>query len=262
MSRFSLKKLERSRCNMPLAVYNGTRFLFSTASTAASGWKWVAKLLSSWKLMWRFGIFSLLRLKGLSKRSCAPNFLRLYRALRDGATYVHPRELLSTLGHGCLCLTQRPADQWLVREMGIPGPLVQELAEPGMRCNYGGQSCSALHALVGLVSIVGGISSKCFSVIGGNSQVAECSMASAEPRIIRGLGRVIRKNRSSTLYEPAFEVGYFATRPKEGSASSAAEASRGTESADTEGLFMEAFHIVVVAHPLEHSSLTFEDCRP
>lgn len=85
-------------------------------------------------------------------------------------------------------------------------------------------------------------------------------MASAEPRIIRGLGRVIRKNRSSTLYEPAFEVGYFVTPESGNSASSAAEASRGTESADTEGLFMEAFHIVVVAHPLEHSSLTFEGC--
>ena len=35
---------------------------------------------------------------------------------RPGATYAHPRELLSTLGHSCLCLTQHPADQWLVRE--------------------------------------------------------------------------------------------------------------------------------------------------
>ena len=36
-------------------------------------------------------------------------------------------------------------------------------------------------------------------------EVAECSMASAEPRIIRGLGRVIRKNRSSTLCPCAIE---------------------------------------------------------
>ena len=114
--------------------------------------------------MWRFG-FSLFRLQNLSKRPCAPcsglirklntlgprNFTRLYRALRDGhslktasfkamkslgATYVHPREILSTLGHNCLCLTQRPADQWLVREMGISGSVVQELAEPGMRCRW------------------------------------------------------------------------------------------------------------------------------
>lgn len=263
MNRFNLKKFDLSECNMPLAVYNGTRFLFSTASSAASGWKWAAKLLSQWKLVWRFGMLSLLKLKNISKRSCAPNFLRLYRALRDGATYAHPRELLSTLGHSCLCLTQHPADQWLVREMGIPGALVQELAEPGMRCNYGGQSCSALHALVGLVSIVGGISNKYFSVLGGNSQVAECSISRARPRIIRGLGRVLRKNRNTdTLYDPAFEVGYFVTPESGDSASSAAEASRGS-GADTdrpEGLFMEAFHIVVVAHPLEHSSLKFEGC--
>ncbi|CAL1172673.1 unnamed protein product [Cladocopium goreaui] len=263
MNRFNLKKFDLSECNMPLAVYNGTRFLFSTASSAASGWKWAAKLLSQWKLVWRFGMFSLLKLKNISKRSCAPNFLRLYRALRDGATYAHPRELLSTLGHSCLCLTQHPADQWLVREMGIPGALVQELAEPGMRCNYGGQSCSALHALVGLVSIVGGISNKYFSVLGGNSQVAECSISRARPRIIRGLGRVLRKNRNTdTLYDPAFEVGYFVTPESGDSASSAAEASRGS-GADTdrpEGLFMEAFHIVVVAHPFEHSSLKFEGC--
>ena len=31
----SFRPLARSKCNMPLAVFNGTRFLFSTASTAA-----------------------------------------------------------------------------------------------------------------------------------------------------------------------------------------------------------------------------------
>jgi len=147
--------------------------------------------------------------------------------------------------------------------MGIPGALVQELAEPGMRCNYGGQSCSTLHALVGLVSIVGGISNKYFRVLGGNSQVAECSMARARPRIIHGLGRVLRKNRNSnTLYDPAFEVGYYVTPEGDDRAFAAAEASRGaSEGSDqAEGLFMEAFHIVVVAHPLERSSLTFEEC--
>ena len=65
---------------------------------------------------------------------------------------------------------------------------------------------------MGLVSIVGGISSRCFGVLGGNSQVADGSISRARPQIIRGLGRVLRKSRGSTLYEPCFEVGYFATR--------------------------------------------------
>ncbi|CAJ1353698.1 unnamed protein product, partial [Effrenium voratum] len=260
MARFSLKKMELS-CNRPLAVYNGTRFLFSTASNAAtSGWRWAAEILTTWKLSWRFGFLSLLRLKRLSKCSCAPNFTRLYAALRDGATYVHPRELLSTLGHGCLCLTERKADQWLVREMGLPGAVVRELAEPGMRCNYGGQSCGALHALVGLVSIVGGISSKCFAVVGGNSQVAESCLAQAKPRMIRGLARVVRRANAGTLYEPGYEIGYHVMPEDADRVCSAAAASRGGRVPDTDGLFMEAFHVVVVAHPLEHSRLIFEDC--
>ena len=45
--------------------------------------------------------------------------------LGPGATYAHPRELLSTLGHSCLCLTQHPADQWLVREALLHGWFVR-----------------------------------------------------------------------------------------------------------------------------------------
>eukprot|EP00931_Biecheleriopsis_adriatica_P110915 TRINITY_DN85236_c0_g1_i1.p1 TRINITY_DN85236_c0_g1~~TRINITY_DN85236_c0_g1_i1.p1 ORF type:complete len:605 (-),score=101.80 TRINITY_DN85236_c0_g1_i1:140-1954(-) len=277
MRRFSLKKRELSSYNLPVAVFNGSRFLFCGVSTAAtSGWKTVAKLLTSLKLFWRFGCSPLLKLKGLASKSYSPNFPRLYRALHDGATYAHPRELLSTLGHGCLRLTERAADQWLVRELELPGQLVQELAEPGMRANYGGQSCSMLHAFVGLVSIVGGIGSKCFAVLGGNSQVPEHALRAARPRILRANARVVRRaasSDSSAPWEPRFEVGYYATEWNEASsigsgssvgsspAAAAAAASRGvgTES-EAEGLFMEAFHIVVVAHPLEQSHLRFEGC--
>ncbi|CAE7681273.1 Fructose-bisphosphate aldolase 1, chloroplastic [Symbiodinium microadriaticum] len=267
MGRFALKKRELSKCNMPLAVFNGTRFLFSTASTAATnGWKFATKLLNLWKLSSRFGFLSLMRLNRLAKRSCAPNFTRLYRALRDGAAYAHPRELLSTLGHSSLHLTQRHADTWLVREMSIPGPIVQELAEPGMRANYGGQGCNALHAFVGLVSIIGGISSKCFAVLGGNYQVAERSVEASEPRVLRASARLIRKDRhvdTSALYEPAFEVGYYAL-PEPGCNAGPSgwplASTRGQKEPETEGLRVEAFHIVVVAHPLEHSNLCFEGC--
>eukprot|EP00439_Symbiodinium_sp_Y106_P076409 s2156_g15.t1 len=267
MGRFALKKRELSKCYMPLAVFNGTRFLFSTASTAATnGWKFATKLLNLWKLSSRFGFLSLMRLNRLAKRSCAPNFTRLYRALRDGAAYAHPRELLSALGHSSLHLTQRHADKWLVREMSIPGPIVQELAEPGMRANYGGQGCNALHAFVGLVSIIGGISSKCFAVLGGNCQVAERSLEAAEPRVLRASARLIRKDRhvdTSALYEPAFEVGYYAL-PEPGSNAGPSgwplASTRGAKEPETEGLRVEAFHIVVVAHPLEHSNLCFEGC--
>ena len=51
--------------------------------------------------------------------------------------------------------------------------MVQDLVSPNMRCNYGGQGLEELHGFVGLVSIAGGIGSKCFSVYEGNDQVVQ-----------------------------------------------------------------------------------------
>lgn len=265
MRRFGLSR-KPSGLNMPMAIFNGSRFLFCGVSTAAlHGWGAVAKLLTSWQLALRYGFFSLLRLQSLARTSTAPNLPRLYRALYDGATYGHPRELLSTLGHGCLRLSERPADQWLVREIGLPGALVQELAEPGMRCNYGGQGCNELHAFVGLVSICGGICSKCFSVLGGNVQVPEMAVAVAEPRLLRGTARLVRRVpgfADAEPWEPTFEVGYDPSACGEAmkAGPSRVPTRAGKRENEVEGLLVEAFHLVVLAHPLEHSELSFEEC--
>ncbi|CAE8612631.1 unnamed protein product [Polarella glacialis] len=272
MRRFSLTR-RGSAVNVPAAIFNGSRFVFCGISTAACcGVEAAAKLATSWKLGLRFGFLALIRLQGLSRSSSAPNFALLYQTLRDGATYAHPRELLSTLGHGCLRLTERPADQFLVREVGLPGQLVKELAEPGMRANYGGQGCDILHAFVGLVSICGGICSKCFAVCGGNVQVAERAVQAAKPSLVRGNARLVRRAANAATaapWEPTFEVGYDtpSTCDAAGGAGSspalrAAAASRAAAAngQEAEGLFMEAFHLVIVAHPLEQSMVQFEGC--
>jgi len=139
---------------------------------------------------------------------------------------------------------------------------VRELAEPGLRFAFSGQSCTELHALAGLAGICGGISGRRFVACGGSGCVPARAFEAARPRLLRGTARLVRQTARPAPHEPGFEVAYDASARGEamrGSGPSRPSRCR-ADAGEAEGLLVESFHVVVVAHPLEHSALRFEGC--
>mmetsp|Transcript_93233 Transcript_93233/g.272926 ORF Transcript_93233/g.272926 Transcript_93233/m.272926 type:complete len:586 (+) Transcript_93233:58-1815(+) len=264
LRRFSIGRWCMSKLHLPFGVSDGSHIVFSAVGTAAAGgWSAVARFLTYWRLIWSFGPWSLWKLRGLGKSAAPFESLGLYRALRDGAAFSHPRELLSTVGHDVLRSSERPAGQCLLRDLRLSRKMVQELVEPGLRATFAGQGCSELHALAGLAGIVGrGLCCRQFSVCGGTGLVPERALEAARPRVLSGTARLVRKTAGAGPSEPSFEVGYDATvrgETMKASGPSRPSVSK-TAAGEAEGLLVENFHVVLVAHPLEHSVLRFEGC--
>mmetsp|Transcript_100561 Transcript_100561/g.300071 ORF Transcript_100561/g.300071 Transcript_100561/m.300071 type:complete len:583 (-) Transcript_100561:62-1810(-) len=262
LRRLLLKKWCKSSLHLPFAVFDGSHLVFSAVGTAAAGgWALAARLLTRWRLACHFGPWSLWRLRGLGETSASLDLPGLYRALRDGAAFAHPRELLSTVGHDVLRLSERSAGQWFLRDLRLPRKTVQELVEPDLRASFAGQGCSELHAVAGIAGMCAGSRSRQFSVCGGTGLIPERALQAARPRIVRGTARLVRKTAAAGPCEPCFEVGYDATVHGEAmKASGVSRASSKAAAGEAEGLLVESFHAVVVAHPLEHSVVRFEGC--
>eukprot|EP00929_Paragymnodinium_shiwhaense_P098021 TRINITY_DN59583_c0_g1_i1.p1 TRINITY_DN59583_c0_g1~~TRINITY_DN59583_c0_g1_i1.p1 ORF type:complete len:663 (+),score=135.17 TRINITY_DN59583_c0_g1_i1:88-2076(+) len=275
LGRFGL--LERAgRGLQPLTgIFDGSDFLLCgvSAGGAAFGSHALAKCLTAAKMVRRFGLWACLRL-WFTDRTITEDWGALRRALRRGAIYGHPREMLSVLGHGSLRLTARSAEQWLFREAGVSGDLGRVLVEPSLRDRFCGQGCSDSHAFAGLLGLRDaglrlGSSGLPFGVQGGYRSLVQQAFMAAQPRVLLGSARVVRRIVAARPYDPCFEVGYDAGAVTADGVSPGAR-SRGAASfgggasgkvdADVEGLLVEAFHVVVVAHPLERSTLRFEGC--
>jgi len=262
--RFSLKRWPISRLHMPFAVTNGSHMLFCGVSTTLMrGWTTVAGALTWWRIFWRFGYRPTWKLQALRWSVPAVKLAELYKALSDGATLAHPREVLSTIGHSCLQLSERLVGQWLLRDLRLPRRMMRELVEPGIRSSLGGQTCAEVHALAGLAAVYWGFIGQRYAVCGGTGLLPARAMEAAQPRLLQGTARLVRQTPTTMLHEPSFEVAYDATlRGEAMKASGPSKPSRCSRpgASEAEGLLVENFHLVVVAHPLEHSLLRFENC--
>lgn len=262
IKRLGLKEKFFKRLDVPLGLFDGNKFLVreKDPTSAPLGLKRIATFQTAWRFLSRYGFMNLRRLKSLMRHRAAPNFARLYRFLHQGRAFTTPEALLDALGSECRKLTQVSAAEWLVASSrkggGLTANIVDELVTGGMRCNYGGQGCETLHALVGLVSIAGGFASRCFAVSGGNYQVPQGLVASARPeRLLSGVtARSVRRVPNSR--ERTWEISVEPGAPGEAMKGAGSPARKGQ--LHTEG----PFDIVVVAHPLERSCLKFEDIHP
>lgn len=258
MQRFGLSEKYFKGLSIPLGIFDGEKLLVRDVDPlqAPLGIQKLARVGSALRFLRRYGFANLRQLKSVMKHSGAPEFPKLYQALREGKAYTTPEELLEALGPGCSSLTREAASTWLTRALpgggGLPDNLVRELVTGGMRANYGGQGCDALHAFVGLVSVAGGVASRCFAVRGGNEQVPKRLLEAARPnRILTGTtARRVRRVKSDAagLWEVVVERG------------APAQAMKGRGSPEPHGpTHVEGpFDVVVLAHPSERSCVHLE----
>eukprot|EP00966_Prymnesium_polylepis_P220660 5103978-Prymnesium_polylepis.1 len=148
----------------------------------------IAAALTTVQLLRTYGFWVLRRLKKVVRAQAKRNlnFGRLYAALDRGESFTSCALLLEEIG-GAEFMSKMLSESANCIFEGTPlenSAAVSDLVASNMRCNYGGQDMNSLHGLVGLVSIAGGIGSRCFSVVGGNEQV------------IHGIARVASVNRT------------------------------------------------------------------
>mmetsp|Transcript_24314 Transcript_24314/g.54111 ORF Transcript_24314/g.54111 Transcript_24314/m.54111 type:complete len:653 (-) Transcript_24314:19-1977(-) len=268
MGRLSLEYRAFRGLHLPVGIFDGSDFLFcGTGNASCCRWHGAARFLTNCRLAFRFGVRPFLELRKLRKNHAAPHWDGIYRALRVGATYAHPREFLGALGHSCLRLCERSTQQWLMRDLGFPRAVVQGLVEPALRSSFGGQNCAEIHALAGLVGLSGGSLGRTASTSGakgGIAQLPERALEAARPRVLCGTARLVRRVPFARPHEPSFEVAYDASAFSVPSQSSLGRASTAVAAAaaesGVEGLLVEAFHIVVIAQSLQETALRFEGC--
>jgi len=257
MRRFGLKE-KAAGIDIPLGVFDGQEFQVREADPlqAPCGLAKLASLKSIWRLVGRYSLSGLRRVKSLMTHEAAPQFPRLYHRFARGEAYSAPEALLSVLGSSCPSLTTQSASSWLVSALpeggGLLERIVEELVTGGMRSNYGGQGCKVLHAFVGLVSVAGGFASRCFAIRGGNQQVPQQLMTSAAPQelLLGSTARCLRRRASDGFWDVCLEY-------------SPGEAMKGcgspVEGENTSKYSRGPFDIVVVAHPLERSVLQLHE---
>ena len=160
-----------------------------------------AEVVTTAALLRKYGFWNLRKLEAVVKKTRGEgavglDFRPLYAALDAGEGFPTVDALLrhtcgpgATLwdraisllrrGHGSVAieaaaarlgaLVARPARDVIFADFPASAdPLVRELVGANMRCNYGGQGLGDLHGYVGVVSVAGGIASKCFGISGGN----------------------------------------------------------------------------------------------
>jgi hypothetical protein len=144
-----------------VGLWNGVSFDFETS---------FSRLGTIWRALQRYGL-SGVRANNLLYHSILPRFERIYERLFD-AQHAAPLASvdavldLMQLKH----LTRMTLAHYLrTSQPAMAARFVNEMVEAMSRVNYG-QGNDELHALVGLVSMVGGFG-ECRGIVGGNSQM-------------------------------------------------------------------------------------------
>ena len=247
MHRLNLTEKPSTGIEIPLGIFDGHQMLVQEACPLTENP--LSSLRSLWRFVQRYGLFNLRRMKGIMSHKAVPNFERLYREMYEGRAFSRPEQLLDVLGKDCNELTQHSARQWLRDDAGggLSKLVIDELITSGMRANYGGQSCDSLHSFVGLVSIAGGVASRCFAVAGGNQQIPQGLMREARPDHLLqpATAHTLRRSDDNLWTIQVEEL----TQER--------ETMKGTELQHTPESTKELgpFDIVALCHPLERSCM-------
>merc|ERR1719239_192656 len=128
--------------------------------------------INSLKMIWRYGLFSLLKLNRFVS-NLLTSFASIYPRLEAGEAFPGVRQLLEGMGGDMEELTRVHIGQRL-EEVGVARELIGELGTVASRVNYG-QFPSTLHGFVGAVGLAG-VDGNLWAVEGGNFRVAECAL--------------------------------------------------------------------------------------
>ncbi len=207
----------------PLGIFDGERFVFRLTSCS---------LCNKFRALFRYGI-SLVRLNFLVK-STKKKFGNIYGLQSKGQAFRSVPDMLKAMGgEEMVALTQVSAHKHL-RQLGYSERLVDELVAIAVRNCYG-QNATSVNAFTALIALAGIEEGSLWAVVGGNrlipQKALESSGATYHPARVESIIRVEHEN----------VLKYTVTchdHEKE-------------ESSD--------FDVVIIAHPLNTSSVKFKN---
>lgn len=223
------RKGERETGRRPVGIFDGKKFSFQTASS----WQFINILA----IVWHYGLGSVLRMH-LHVRAMLRKFTTIYDLQARGRSFTTVPEMLKAMGGQDLYkLTQVSAEEYLIKELGLSEKLVKELVTGAMLTIYGQNArVNAFAALASLVAMEG---DKLWSIVRGNRLLAEkvllASSATLHERQVCAIRRIRRNGR--TLYSVLTNNVTVERAPE----------------------LPREFDAVIVANPLNTSSIQFED---
>ncbi len=215
-----------------MGIFDGKKFRLRTTSS----WKFINALV----VLWHYGLISVARMQW-HLSTMLRKFNRIYDVQAEGRSFNTVPEMLKAMGgQDMLKLTQVSADDYLSRELGWSEKMVKELVTGALFTIYGQNTkVNAFAALASLVAMEG---DSLWSVVGGNRLFAkkalEASTAILHEREVCAIRRarkggkvlytIVTKDRSTADHDGSPEL------PRE-------------------------FDAVIIANPLNTSTIKFED---
>ena len=187
--------------------------------------------INSLRVLWRYGL-DLFRMNSKTKFTLK-KFSNIYTLQASGKTYNHVEEMLAAMGGEDMSrLVKVSAREYMLNELHWNEKLVDELITAGLRVNYGQDT--SVNAFTTLVSLAGMQDGKLWSVVGGNYKIAESVLKASSYTSL-----VMEDVVSVTRKESADSAKYTVA----------------TEDGNT----YEDFDVVVVANPLNLSTIKYEN---
>ena len=138
---------------VPIAIFNGKYFSFRTS---------FSKIWSILKTFWCYGI-SLIRMD-MRVRSTLKKFISIYDLQAKGQAFVIVPNMLKAMGgEEMFELTQMSTKDYMLRKLGWPEKLVDELVTGALRMNYG--QGGEVNAFTGFVALAGMEDSSLWSAV-------------------------------------------------------------------------------------------------
>jgi len=272
MEQLNLKRI-KGKVHIPLFIHNGNEtdnpwIVVSPTSIPlfdrllSLHWKLkILDVIGTFQIVWKYGFRKLRSLKTILTKEPKNTlkFDKLYQHLESGS-YRTPEEIVLEICYHDVDKYDRlmtNSAQIAIFGESKKTPIITDFVDTGARCNYGGQDCDDLHGFVGLVSLAGGIASKCFAVEGGNERVPqgliqqlmdergttnkdkEDTTSSDTKNLMKGQFQILLNTTCTEVKKREKEGGYEVTIEQQGERR------------------VEHYDIVLCCSPIERSSVKF-----
>ena len=189
------------------------------------------KIVTFFKMLWRYG-FDLFKMSS-AVSTCLKKFANIYSIQARGRSFASVEAMLTAMGgEDMFNLTQVSVNDHMLNRLCWNRRLVDELITGALRVNYG--QGTTLNAFTAYVALAGMEDGKLWSVVGGNWQIAE---------------KVLEASKASLVMDDVVCV----KKIEDGNG-------RVKFTVFTEdGTVTEDFDVVIVANPLNISSIKYEN---
>ena len=216
-------KSNQDEGSVPIAIYNGKKFCLRTGHS---------NFWNALKIFWHYG-FSLFRMNS-NVNATLKKFQTIYDLQAKRNCYATVPELLKGMGGDEMHqLTKVSARDYMLHQQGWSQKLVDELVTAALYMIYGQNA--GVNAFTGLVALAGMQNGDLWSVVGGNKLIPERLLENSRVTLYKEDVVAVTRSVQSDDGKPKYTI------------------------ATNEGVVPTDFDVVIVANPLNISSVEYKN---